>query len=276
MRVAAIVVAYNSSRDLPTSLGCLAVLALERVVVADNASTDDSAAVAWRWTRHVLSRPNDGFGRATNAAVATVPDVQAYLLFNPDCRITSDNYQRLVDALAADPRLGVVAPLMRYPDGRYGIASGSEPTMAKEWLAALRIDHLVPGRLKRALSGSARLRSRIRMLDYVAVEPTPETRPVDWVSGFCMLVRADAFRAVGGFDERFFLYFEDVDLCARLRAAGGGVASVGASVAEHQESTSTSTVGKLRLYRAGMRVYFTHHGTRAQRLLARALEKLPT
>ncbi len=275
MRVAAVVVSYNSGAELPRSLGSLAELPLERIVVADNSSTDDSVEVARRYTAHVLTLPNDGFGAGNNAAVAGVPDVDAYLLMNPDCAITRDSYDRLVEALAADPRMGLVGPLMRYPDGRYGIASGSEPSMAKEWLAALRVDHAVPGSVKRALAGSALLRSKIRMLDYVAAEPSPETRAVDWVSGFCMLVRAEAFRAVGGFDPKYFLYFEDVDLCVRLRAAGWGVATVGSSVAEHKESTSTSAVGKNQLYRDGMDVYFNQHGTRVQRLLAKALRKSP-
>lgn len=275
MRVAAVVVSYNSGAELPRSLGSLARLPLERVVVSDNASTDDSVEVARRYTEHVLQLSNDGFGAGNNAAVATVPDADAYLLINPDCAIGPEDYGRLVEALVADPKLGLVGPMMRYPDGRYGIASGSEPSMAKEWLAALKVDHAVPGGVKRALANSALLRSKIRMLDYVAVEPSPQTRPVDWVSGFCMLVRAEAFRAVKGFDAQFFLYFEDVDLCVRLRAAGWGVATVGSSVAEHQESTSTAAVGKNQLYRDGMDVYFNRHGTRVQRLLAKALRKSP-
>lgn len=275
MRVAAVVVAYNSAEELPASLGCLAALPLERVVVVDNSSTDDSAAVAGRYTAHVLTRPNAGFGASVNAGVESAPDVDAYLLFNPDCRIGPESYAVLVEALAADPELGAVAPLMRYPDGRYGISAGSDPSMAKEWLAALRIDHLVPRRLRHTLARSAWLRRRIRMLDYLAVEPRPTTSRVDWVSGFCTLVRAAAFRDVGGFDPGYFLYFEDVDLCRRLRAHGWGVASVGAGVADHKESTSTAAVGKRPLYRAGMAVYFSRHGTRTQRLLAHALRKLP-
>ncbi|MFI5916323.1 glycosyltransferase family 2 protein [Dactylosporangium sp. NPDC051541] len=275
MKVAAVIVSYNSSAELPRSLGALRALPLARIIVADNGSKDDSVEVARQYTEHVLQLANDGFGAGNNAAVATVPDADAYLLLNPDAAIAPDDFARLVAALAEDPKLGLVGPMMRYPDGRYGVASGSEPSMAKEWLAALRVDHAVPAGVKRALANSTLLRSKIKMLDYVAVEPSPETRPVDWVSGFCMLVRADAFRAVNGFDEQFFLYFEDVDLCVRLRAAGWGVATVGSSVAEHTESTSTGAVGKNQLYRDGMDTYFNQHGTRVQRLLAKALRKSP-
>jgi GT2 family glycosyltransferase len=275
LRIAAIVVAYNSANDLPTSLGCLTALPLERVVVVDNSSTDNSVEIAQQFTPYVLSLPNVGFGPAINAAAESAPDVDAYFLLNPDATLTPEAFGLLVEALAADPKLGVVAPLMRYPDGDFGISSGSDPSMAKEWLAALGADHLVPEGVKRSMARSAFLRSKIRMLDYVDTQPSADTREVDWVSGFCMLVRGTAFHQIGGFDPKFFLYFEDVDICKRLRDAGWGVASVGAAVAEHKESTSTASVGKTRLYRSGMTVYFDQHGTGRQRLLAKSLRKFP-
>ncbi|GIF52135.1 N-acetylglucosaminyl-diphospho-decaprenol L-rhamnosyltransferase [Asanoa ferruginea] len=273
MRVAALVVAHNSARDLPASLGSLAGLPLDRIVVADNASTDDSAAVAACYTPHVLRRANDGFGAGVNAAAASAPDADAYLLFNPDARIAPDDFATLVAAL--DGGFGAVAPRMRYPDGGFGVSGGSAPSMTKEWIAALRLDEAVPAGVKRRLAGSATLRRAVPMLSYLDVAPSAETRTVDWVSGFCMLVRGAAFRAVGGFDERFFLYFEDVDLCVRLRAAGWPVGAVGGSVADHRESTSTAAVGKRRVYRDGMTVYFGLHGGRTERLAARALRRFP-
>ncbi|SNS72387.1 hypothetical protein/N-acetylglucosaminyl-diphospho-decaprenol L-rhamnosyltransferase [Asanoa hainanensis] len=273
MRVVAVVVAYNSARDLPESLGSLSALPVDRIVVADNASTDDSAAVASAYTPHVLRRANDGFGAGVNAAAASAPDADAYLLFNPDCRIDPADYAALLAAL--DEGFVAVAPRMRYPDGRFGVSSGSAPSMAKEWIAALRLDEVVPAPLKRRLAASALLRRMVPMLAYLDVAPAPGTADVDWVSGFCLLVRADAFHAVGGFDERFFLYFEDVDLCVRLRAAGGRIGAAGRGVADHRESTSTATVGKKRLYRDGMAVYFGLHGGRTQRLAAQALRRFP-
>jgi GT2 family glycosyltransferase len=285
MRVAAIVVAHNSAADLPGSLGCLGPLGLHRVVVADNASTDDGAAVARHYGAHVLPLPNIGFGAAVNAVADAVPHVDAYLLLNPDGALDPGSFAGLVGALRDDDRLAAVGPVMRYPDGRFGISSGPEPSMAKEWLAALRVDRLVPRRLAAVAARSPWLRRRVGLLGYVAVEPASagpasagpasELRQADWLSGFCVLVRATAFREVGGFDPRFFLYFEDVDLCRRLRERGWSVATVAASVADHTESTSTKAVGKRRLYRAGMSVYFSKHGTRTQRLLAQVLRKLP-
>ncbi|RLK23248.1 N-acetylglucosaminyl-diphospho-decaprenol L-rhamnosyltransferase [Micromonospora sp. M71_S20] len=275
MKIAAIIVSYNSARELPLSLGCLGALPVDDVVVVDNSSTDDSVEVAKSFGYPVVSLPNVGFGKAINAAAETLPDADAYFLLNPDCHIDPESFAHLVEALRADSKLGVVAPLMRYPDGRFGISAGPEPSIAKEWLAALKVDHLVPRRLKQHLARATPLRKKFKMLEYLDVEPTGQVRETAWVSGFCMLVRGEAFRSIGGFDPRFFLYFEDVDLCTQLRAGGWGVASVGTSVAEHKESTSTGAVGKNPLYRSGMYVYFAKHGTRGQRLLASALRRLP-
>jgi GT2 family glycosyltransferase len=267
VKVTAVVVTHNSAAELPPSLGALAALPLQALMVVDNASTDASADVARAYTPHVVRRDNRGFGAGVNAgveaAVAAVGPADAYLLVNPDCTLPAPSYGRLVAALDDDPGLAAVAPLMRYPDGRYGIAGGPEPGMLKEWLAALRVDHLVPRRLRRLLP--RRLRA------YLAVEPGAGVRTVAWVSGYCMLVRASALRSVDGFDPGFFLYFEDVDLCRRLRGLGWRIALVADSVADHTESASTARVGKDRLYRTGRRTYFDKHGTRTQRLLARAL-----
>ncbi|MFC7548033.1 glycosyltransferase family 2 protein [Plantactinospora sp. GCM10030261] len=275
MRVAAIVVSYNSAGELPLSLSCLKALPVDDVVVVDNSSADDSVEVAESFGYPVVSLPNVGFGKAINAAAETLPDADAYFLLNPDCHIAPESFGHLTEALEAGPRLGVVAPLMRYPDGRFGISSGPAPSMAKEWLAALKVDHLVPRGLKRYLARATPLRKKFQMLEYLDVEPVRRVRDAAWVSGFCMLVRGEAFRAVDGFDPGFFLYFEDVDLCTRLRANGWGVASVGTSVAEHKESASTAAAGKTGLYRSGMYVYFTKHGTRGERFLASALRRLP-
>ena len=274
MKVTAIVVAHNSARELPASLDCLAELDVDRTIVVDNASTDDSREVARRYTTDVMSLPNPGFGAAVNEAARSAPDADAYFLLNPDCRITAPAFAALTDALAGSA-MGVVAPLMRYPDGRFGVSAGPEPSMAKEWLAALRVDHLVPKGIKSSLARSALLRKRLPMLAYLDTDPRQGIHQVSWVSGFCMLVQGAAFRAVGGFDPAFFMYFEDVDICRRLRAAGWAVASVGLSVAEHKESTSSAAVGKRRLYRSGMSVYFAKYGSRGQRLSAQMLRRLP-
>ncbi|NES15122.1 MULTISPECIES: glycosyltransferase family 2 protein [Micromonospora] len=275
LKTTAIVVSYNSARDLPMSLGSLRELPIADIVVVDNSSSDDSVQVAARYTPHIIRSANVGFGKAINAAAAEFPDADAYLLLNPDAALEPDSYAELSRALTGDAKIGVVAPQMRYADGEPGISAGPDVSLLKEWLAALRVDHLVPGRVKRALAGSRLLRSRIPMLDYLDQGGPAAAADVAWVSGFCMLVRADAFRDVNGFDPSFFLYFEDVDFCKRLRGAGWRVVSVGTAWAAHRESTSTGAVGKNRLYRSGLVSYTDKYGTAVDRFLARALRRLP-
>jgi len=113
------------------------------------------------------------------------------------------------------------------------------------------------------------------MLSYLRTGPESGTWEVAWVSGYCMLTRRTAFESVGGFDEDFFLYFEDVDLCARMRGEGWVVALVRDSVARHIESTSTRAVGKERLYRHGMCVYFSKHKGRQSRFWSSVLQRMP-
>ncbi|MDG4808164.1 glycosyltransferase family 2 protein [Micromonospora sp. WMMD1120] len=266
---------YNSAVDLPMSLGSLAELPVADVVVVDNGSSDDSVEVARRYTPHVVESSNVGFGKAINAAVRQFPDAEAYLLLNPDAALAPDAYAELARTLRDDARIGVVAPQMRYADGEPGISSGPDVSLAKEWLAALRVDHLVPDRVKQGLANSQLLRSRLSMLDYLDKTGSAAATDVAWVSGFCMLVRGDAFRDIDGFDDSFFLYFEDVDFCKRLRAADWRVVSVGTASATHRESTSTGAVGKNRLYRSGLVTYVDKYGSAMDKFSARALRRLP-
>ncbi|MFG2102617.1 glycosyltransferase family 2 protein [Micromonospora echinaurantiaca] len=275
VKTVAVVVAHNSARDLPMSLGSLRELPVADIVVVDNASSDDSVELAARYTPHVIRSSNVGFGKAINAAVEQFPDAEAYLLLNPDAALTPESDAELVRVLQGDAKIGVVAPQMRYADGEPGISAGPDVSLAKEWLAALRVDHLVPDRVKRGLARSQRLRSRLPMLDYLDKGGSAAAADVAWVSGFCMLVRATAFREINGFDPSFFLYFEDVDLCRRLRDAGWRVVSVGTAWAMHRESTSTSAVGKNRLYRSGLVAYCDKYGTAMDKFSARALRRLP-
>jgi GT2 family glycosyltransferase len=274
-RTVAVIVSYNSARDLPMSLGSLRELPVAEVVVVDNSSSDDSVRIAQEYTPHVIRCPNLGFGKAINIAADQFPDADAYLLLNPDAALEPDSYAELSRVLAADPKVGVVAPQMRYADGGVGISAGPDVSMAKEWLAALRVDHLVPGRVKRALARSRLLRRTIPMLGYLDQGRSDSAADPAWVSGFCMLVRAAAFREVSGFDPAFFLYFEDVDLCKRLRCAGWRVVSVPDAWARHLESTSTGAAGKNRLYRSGLITYCDKYGSKMDRALARALGRFP-
>ena len=179
-----------------------------RVVVVDAESSDGSVAalVAARPDVRVIAAPNRGFSASNNVGIAATSGTYV-LLLNPDAELAESALQTLVARMEADPRLGIVAPRVLDPDGgpQRG-SSGAFPTL----LGALGL-HL--GRtLDRAGGGAGSARS----------ERATEG-PVDWVTGACMLVRRAAAEDVGPMDEGFFLYFEDVDFCHRMRDRGWGV-----------------------------------------------------
>jgi GT2 family glycosyltransferase len=101
-----------------------------------------------------------------------------------------------------------------------------------------------------------------------------EAIPVDWVSGFCMMIRREVFDRISGFDEDYFLYFEDVDICRRTAREGFAVKLVRNVSALHLESTSTGPAGKSRHYYQGLSVYFRKHGSPRTLVLAKVLGML--
>ena len=135
-----------------------------------------------------------GFAANHNAAF-NIAHGDYFCVLNPDVRFRSDPFPKLVAGLA-DPGIGVIAPLVTGPQGQIEDSARLFPT-------PLSI-------ARKAICGQ-------RGPDY-AIGQTP-VQP-DWVAGMFMLWRADTFRLIGGFDEGFFLYYEDVDACARLHRAG--------------------------------------------------------
>ncbi len=180
-RVTVVVVTFNSAHCLP-ELGRL-LAACPHVVVVDNGSDDGCATLA---TKHlpqarVLPLPrNLGFGAANNRALAEVATPFA-LLLNPDCELSPEALADLVAAADADPQAAVLAPQLTSAQGR--------PDVNYRW------PHLCWTSRGPAADG-----------------PTC----VGFVCGAAMLCRMSAFEGVGFFDERFFLYYEDDDLCLRL------------------------------------------------------------
>jgi GT2 family glycosyltransferase len=271
--VSAVMVSYNSAEDIGSSIAALTKVGLSAVYLVDNASGDASRELATAAGAVVLPQStNLGFGKAVNRGVERV-DTEFLLLVNPDCVIDSDAIEGMLTAIIAEPAISAVAPVMKYPDGSTGITGAADPFILKEILAFLRIDDLIPKTFASILAGLPLLRST-RLASYALKEYPPEFHDYDWVSGYCMLLRTAAFRDVGGFDDRFFLYFEDADLCRRLRQCGYRVGVVGDAQALHYESTSTGPRGKSTFYTDGMAVYFAIYGGRFAQAVVRILSYL--
>ena len=212
-RLAIIIVSYNSRRDLENALRSLMEpppAVAHEIVVVDNASTDSTAAhVRERWpqVRLIASENNLGFAQANNVGIRNSAS-ELVLLLNPDTLVTGTAVDRLVSVMDGRPDVAIVGP--RIVDGR-GRAELSFGAMISPW-AELRQKLLVRGN-DRELPVISRLVDRM----------TRRTRLVDWVSGACLLIRRPDLDRAGGFDPRFFMYAEDVDLCAAVRARGRSV-----------------------------------------------------
>jgi hypothetical protein len=238
-------------------------------VVVDNASSDNSAAIVETFPRATLIRnpANVGFGRAVNqaAAVATAPRL---LLVNPDCRLVSGAISTLRSVLDAEPSCAVVGPRIFDPDGTVQGSARGDPDMLTGLFGRT-------GALRVLLPFLPVARRNVVVED--AVRTGASSVVVDWLSGACMLIRRDAFTTAGGFDERFFLYWEDADLCRRLRNRGFQVRYVPGASAVHQVGRSSQTARRssIRAFHASAYLYYATHvapgALNPRRLLARAL-----
>ena len=206
--VGAVVVNYNTRDYLLQCLRSLRVDGVARVVVVDNASVDGSGEALRQSDPDAVLLPmtsNLGYGTAANRGVAAV-DSDYVLILNPDAVVEPGTVKVLAAALDRDPGLAVVGPRMEEPDGSLYPSARCFPNL---------LDAAGHAFLGLVLPAN-RYTRRYRMLDWDHSAPGE----VDWVSGACLLARRSAFRAVGGFDEAYFMYAEDVDLCWRLRRAG--------------------------------------------------------
>lgn len=258
MRIDYVIVAYRSERHLA---GCLDAIAADRpagagIIVVDNASPDDAARVATDHSTHptVLAQTaNEGFGAGCNAGAA-MSTADAIFFVNPDARIRPGASSLLAECLARQPSAAVAGPRVLDPRGEVtAAAGGAEPSLRSAlghffWLSRFP----VVGRSFPPL--------HLRHADRPA-EP-------DWITGAAMMVRRAAFEVVGGFDERFFLYMEDVDLCRRLRAAGWRVLYEPDAQVEHDIGGSQSDGQPARWFRAFDGYVRAHRGRMEARLVA--------
>ena len=228
-RTAVVVVNYESG---PALARCVVHLLAERpseVVVVDNGSADGSLAEARRAAPSiavVAPGANLGYGAAVNRGVAatTAPFV---LVCNPDIEIRSGALDALRWVLADDSGCALVGPLLRTPDGSRYPSARRFPSLVDAAGHAMLGLFAPNNRFTRAYQRSE--------LD----DAGPAVRAVDWVSGACFLVRRVAFESVGGFDERYFMYAEDVDLCWRLGRDSWRVAYAPAAEVIHTQGVST-------------------------------------
>lgn len=209
--MAVVTVTYSPGAVLGTFLDTLATATDRpvRVILADNGSADGAPerAVAERdGVELVPMGENLGYGTAANRAVAGLPgEVGWVLVANPDIEFTPGSLDELITAAGRWPRAGSLGPLIREPGGAIYPSARLLPSLGRG------IGHAVFGKV---WPGNPWTRA------YRQEDAAIGERTAGWLSGSCLLVRRAAFDSVDGFDSRYFMYFEDVDLGDRLGAAG--------------------------------------------------------
>lgn len=236
-------------------------LSLEAWVV-DNGSTDGSAELVERrfpWVKLLVNQENRGFARANNQALSLARG--RYLLFlNPDTRLLPEALPVLMRFLDHHPHTGAVAPQILYPEGRIQPSCRRFPTLGSVFWEATGLDRVFP---RHPLLG------RYLMGDW----DHQTLRRVDQPMGACLMVRRVALDQVGPFDERFFLFFEEVDLCRRLKSAGWDIYFVPQARIIHYggQSTRQDHWRTAWLFHRSRYKYFHKHLGRGQEWLVRVL-----
>lgn len=248
--VRVVVVSWNSRATLSDCLRSIAStdLAVEAWLV-DNASADGSADVVARdfpAVHLIRNGENVGFARACNQALRQA-DARYYCLLNPDARLEPGALAVLVRFMEEHPSAGACGPALAHADGSLQPNGGPLPSLLGSFLYAMRLRNLNPAGYDR--------RFRWGREDFTA-----DAR-VGQVSGACLLVRAEAVRQVGLMDERFFLYYEEVDWCARFQQAGWEVWYVPEARVLHHwgHSTGQTGFGSVRHLCRSQYQYFAKH-----------------
>lgn len=265
MDVSIIIVSWNV-RDLLRK--CLASLYQNQgavsmeVIVVDNHSSDGTVAMIEREfprVRVMALIRNIGFARANNRALPEASG-RYVMLLNPDTEVLGDALDTLSRYLDDHPEVAVVAPQIINPDQSFQVGSvRRNPTLGSQLLIMLKLQHL----LKHA---------RVLQEYYCTDFKPDQEQAVDQVMGAALCIRSSFLQRVGFFDEKFFLWFEEVDLCRRIRRAGGEIRYYPhARVIHHggQSFKLTLPLAKQQIYnRSAVYYFYKHHGLLAALLLA--------
>ena len=235
--VSVVIVNFHSAELTVDCVASLRADGAEDIVVVDNASGDgcrELVAAADPAVRFHALPSNRGYGAAANAGVPLTRG-SVVVIANPDLLVRPGALAVLAAAFRADPKTGAVGPRIDRPDGTRYPSARAFPNLVDA------AGHGFVGLVTAANPWSRR---------YLRTD-AEEAGPVDWVSGAFMAVRREAWDEVGGFDERFFMFMEDVDLCWRLHAAGWTVRYEPAARVMHLEGASRAV--------APYRMIVAHH-----------------
>lgn len=234
--IAVIIINYNTCQELQACLGSIRPEAASQVVVVDNDSSDGSVEMVkstYPWVRLHANKTNLGYGAAANQAIAGCT-AQYVVLLNSDTRLQPGALEALGRYLDEHPQASILGPRLVNADGTLQASCYSFPTPLDTFLENSTVAVFLGRLIRRYIPGIRRL--------YWRTWPHDSARIVPWVKGAVLAMRRDAFKAVGGFDESFFMYFEDADLCYRMKKAGWEIHFAPVTTIIHVGGASTDRV----------------------------------
>ncbi|EMI16783.1 glycosyl transferase, group 2 family protein [Rhodopirellula maiorica SM1] len=221
MNIVAIIVNYRTASLTVDCLESLEPVASQHpdfsVELIDGGSADESAAILaatiqqrdWQsWVRLTALDENRGFAAANNigitAAVGRDDRAEVIWLLNPDTVVLPGAMEPLLQTLRTNPSAGIVGSRLQYPDGEAQTSACRFPTIRSEFVDAMRLGPL----------------TRLLERHNVAPDPPDDSCQVDWVAGASFMFRSELIDKIGMFDDRYFMYYEEVDFCYRAKQAG--------------------------------------------------------
>jgi GT2 family glycosyltransferase len=251
------IVSYNVAAELDACVASARAAAPRHrieIIVVDNASADATDEVLERIAKldqmTVITNPeNRGFAAANNQALRCATG-RYFMLLNPDCEVRADGLSVLIEALDADDELGIVAPQLLDSDGEVSASCRQFPDLEAMFWHLSYLDKLLP--------------SAPRIGDYMMGDFDHRSdRDVDQPQGAALVFRRSVLEAIGPLDERFFLYFEEVDWCLRVKRAGHRIRFIsGAQIMHRAGSSANQAWGRsIRFFFESMvRYYRKHYG----------------
>ncbi len=221
------------------------------IIVVDNASTDGSNELLkskFPFIKLIENKINLGFGKANNIGLR-IAKGNYIVMINPDAIVSEDTFSKMIKFFEENPEAGLATPKILNPDG--SLQLGCRRSFPGPWTSFCRVTGLS------GLFPNSKLFARYN-LTYL---PENQTFEVDAISGSFMMVNREVYEKVGGFDEQFFMYGEDLDLCYRIQNAGYKVFYVHTAQIIHYkgESTKRSDIDEVRIFYDAMRVFVKKH-----------------
>jgi N-acetylglucosaminyl-diphospho-decaprenol L-rhamnosyltransferase len=228
------------------------------VLVVDSGSTDGSPDMIrerFPWVTLLAQRENIGFTRGNNIALK-IAQGRHLLLLNPDTLATGDALVQMVRYLDENPKVGIVGPRTHHPDGSTQSTRRRFPTVPLAFFESTWLQAYAPK----------------SWLDrfYVRDAPDDAVVDVDWVQGSAMMVRHEVYQQIGGLDEGFVMFSEELDWCKRVKDAGWRVVYLGTAEIVHHGGKSTEQVAArshIHFQESKLRYFRKHHGSTAAHIL---------